>query len=59
MNRIESRIATTERAKLRVLRDQIAKDIEARERKERALRRAQDAEFAAEWRYFVKGVTRR
>lgn len=60
MNRIESRIQQTERAKLRVLRDRIAKDIEERDHKERIEREqaraaAQEAqEWAPQWRFFLK-----
>lgn len=60
MNRIESRIQIAERAKLRVLRDRMARDIEERDRKERlerdrvatAMREAQ--EWAPQWRCFIK-----
>lgn len=60
MNRIESRIQQTERAKLRVLRDKIAKDIEERDYRERIEREqaraaAQEAaEWAPQWRFFLK-----
>jgi hypothetical protein len=54
-----SPIADEERAKLRVLREEIARNVEARHRRRAAIERAQlDAAFDESWKVGVKPLRR-